>query len=1008
MRSRLSIAGLIVFLSLLAGLIYWSPVQTGDTRGLIETAAAPQAGFGNIPAFFEPNRGQHDARVRFKAHSSGYSLFLTATDAVYVVPERKPRDTKTSVMSLDDKPSKAAAVWMKLQGADPNSRSEGLDELAGKTNYFTGEKGSAPRTDIPTFQGVRMADVYDGIDVVWRGIAADKVQYDFVVRPGADPGRIAWSVDGADSVSLNADGDLLIATEFGTIRQQKPYTYQEIEGVKTEVPSSFTVSDNSVGFSVGNYDPSRTLVIDPVVLGNGAFSTYLGSSGWDAAYAVEVDKVGNVYVTGYAGSGFPTTSGTYDTSQNGDDDVFVTKLNRAGNGLIYSTFIGGSGRDQGETIYLESSGAVVVAGYTQSSGFPTTGGAFDTTYSSLTDAFITKLNADGNALVFSTFFGGNTLEEIRSVTEDSSGNIYVTGYTYSTAATFPLSSGAFQTTRIGETDAFVSKLNSSGTTLIYSTLLGGTAHENVGQDIVVDSSGNAYIVGGIIPDEDDPFPTPFPTTGGAYDTTLNGSYEAFVTKFNSTGTALSYSTLIGGSGIDIGKGIVLGSSNEAIITGFAADSTTDYPTTGGAYDTTANGSYDTFVTRFNSTGTALVYSTFVGPGQGEAIAQDAEGSVYVAGPAFSGYPTTAGAFDDTYGGGSSDIGVSKMKSDGSDLSYSTFFGGSDAEMARDIAVDTFGNAIFAGSTDGSYYPQIAAYDNSFNGGTADATVSKLGCNCPKPIGDFDGDNKTDLAVFRPSTSYWHVSNAGPGGGFSAAWGTTGDVIAPADYDADGKADMAIFRPSTGYWWVYYSSTNTYSATLHGTSGDIPVQADYDGDGKADLAVWRPSDQTWRIISSLTGGSSSTGHGASGDLPAVGDYDGDGKSDLAVWRPSNGYWYVINAYLGTYNFAWGTSGDKIVPADYDGDGRTDFAIYRPSTGYWWIYGTLNGSGYAVLWGNSADQPAPGDYDGDTKADLNHWRPSTGYWYRINSSDSSTPGPFAWGTTGDVPIPSTYVR
>ena len=377
---------------------------------------------------------------------------------------------------------------------------------------------------------------------------------------------------------------------------------------------------------------------------------------------------------------------------------------------------------------MDSSGNAHVTGITTSPNFPTTAGALQTTFGGgQNDAFVSKLNSSGSALIYSTYLGGSDIEAGRRVALDSSDSAYVTGFTRS--SNFPITAGALQPQSGGDADIFISKLNSSGSALIYSTYLGGNSDIDDGLAIAVDSSGNAYVSGETASDN-------FPTTAGALQTTFGGLVDAFVSKLNSCGSALIYSTYLGGGGFDLGGGIAVDSSGNAYVTGSTQSS--DFPTTAGALQTIlAGGDFDAFVSKLNSTGSALVYSTYLGGSSsdgGDGIALDSSGNAYVTGSTQSSdFPTTAGALQTTLAGGDFDAFVSKLNSTGSALVYSTYLGGSSSDGGDGIALDSSGNAYVTGSTQSSDFPTTAAaLQAAFAGGDDDAFVSKINfCSQPK-------------------------------------------------------------------------------------------------------------------------------------------------------------------------------------------------------------------------------------------------------------------------------------
>jgi hypothetical protein len=679
----------------------------------------------NIPLYFEANQGQVSAaEVKFVSRGKGY--FLAATPSGLTLDLQRSHDKG------------GAVVQVTLEGANPEAQITGQELQPGVSNYFIGSDPADWHPAIPNYKQVHYEQVWPGIDLLLYG-NQQTLEYDFVVAPGADPAQIKMSFAGADRLDIDPTGDLVIGVGSSEMRQKAPIIYQEVNGENRSVEGSFVLADQQVSFRLGAYDPTLPLVIDPPLI----YSTFLGGTGNETpGFAVAVNAAGEIFLTGHTtASGFPTTTGAYDTSYNGSgSNVFVTKLNASGSGLVYSTFLGGTGStNEGKSIAINGAGEAFIVGYTNSADFPTTAGAYDTTFNGTAyDPFVTKLSANGSSLVYSTFLGtgetatgsigpgGSSLVGGYDIAVNTAGEAFVTGTT--SDSSFPTTAGAYDTTYSGTFNVFVTKFNASGSALVYSTFLGATDNswsKQYSRGIAINNAGEAYVVGRTETTNS------FPTTAGAYDTTYNGSSDGFVTKLNASGSGLVYSTFLGTPSNDDIADIAVNSAGEAYV--FSQTYSGGFATTAGAYDTTYNDSYgytDTAVTKFNASGSGLVFSTYLGGDDfdypGSIALNNSTGEIYLTGATYSyTFPTTPGAYDNTVNG-SYNAFVAKLSADGSNLGYGTYLAGMWQARGTGIVPGSgTAEAYVIGATTSSTFPVSAgAYDTSYNGGQ-DIFVTKL-------------------------------------------------------------------------------------------------------------------------------------------------------------------------------------------------------------------------------------------------------------------------------------------
>jgi uncharacterized repeat protein (TIGR01451 family) len=684
-----------------------------------------------IPLTFEANLGQTDNRVKYLARGKGYTLFLTKDEAVFSLAPARSAGSSTAPAS--------AVLRTRFVGANLNPTIDGVSRLPGKSNYFLGSDPAKWRIGVPGYSKVRYKNVYPGIDLIYYGHGG-QLEYDLVLAPRADPQRIRFAVAGADQLNLNDQGDVVLTLGGSQVAIRKPFVYQEVAGAKRAVKTDYVlISKDQIGLQIAPYDSSKSLVVDPALVysgylgGSGAdagltaavdskgdayiagdttstdfpvtigvvqstfggsqdafiakfnskgtalvWSTYLGGNDNEVAWAIFVDKSSNVFVAGETKSAnFPTTAGAFQTTLKGTKDGFIAKLNSTATSLIYSTYLGGSGKDSIPAMAVDSSGNAYVTGTTPSPDFPVTAGAFQTKCAPCgfggSNAFITKLNSTGSALVYSTYLGGSAGDVGVGIALDKSNNVYVTGETVD--HDFPILNPIQASFAGGGTncatgngaggfgpcgDAFVTKLNAGGNALVYSTYLGGSG-EDGGFAIAVDSTGAAYVAGGTDSSN-------FPTIAGAFQTTFGGGAngcanngfacgDAFVTKINASGNALTFSTYLGGSGDDVVlHGLAVDSSKNVHLAG--ATNSSNFPVTANATQPTYGGGTnpcpmnatcgDAFQTVLNSSGSSLLFSTYLGGSADDGaagMALDGNGYRYLVGAtASSNFPIAGKPF----------------------------------------------------------------------------------------------------------------------------------------------------------------------------------------------------------------------------------------------------------------------------------------------------------------------------------------------------------------------------
>jgi len=821
-----------------ATLILLGFISSGQGINLAPSAwrAIPQVrtrpDYGRMPLAFVPSPAETKEGAIFSVRGKNKSIHFSPEGLTFVLTEpvsskrTSGLDPAAAESGVQDRGVRRWTLKLDFVGSNPEARPAGLERLPTAVSYFKGQPEEW-RTGIPAYSRIAYANLWPGIDLVYSG-TPNKLKYEFVVRPGADPSRIRLAYRGAERVTVDAEGRLTVATPLGTFQDDRPMAFQEVDGKRAAVSLAYALDGEAAsearrayGFQVGRYDKTKALVLDPTIL---VYCGFIGGTADDVGTSIAVDSSGAAYVVGYTMSdenSFPKTTGP-DLIYNLNYDAFVAKVKADGSALVYCGYIGGTDNDLALGVAVDASGNAYVAGVTASdqASFPVVKGP-SLVYQGGTaipvgdlvlsgDAFVAKVNAAGTSLAYCGYIGGTGTEVARGIAVNSQGQAFVTGVTNSSESSFPVKTGP-DTTMNGPADAFVAKVKPDGTGLEYCGYIGGLNGDTWGQSLALDASGSAYVTG--FTKATDSY---FPVNVGP-SLTSKGGYDAFVAKVKSDGSGLAYCGYIGGAHDDRGFGIAVDGTGCAYVTGDTKSDETTFPVKEGPDLTYNGGDRDAFVAKVMADGTGLEYCGYIGgsndndSGNSIGVAQVAGyWTAYVAGSTNSSesesFPVTLGP-GLTFGG-AGDGFIARVAHSGDKLVFCGYIGGAGTDDCFGLAVDGSGTAYVAGRTNSlSGFPASVGPDLSQNG-NYDAFAAKVtsGLVPPVLIGPPNGSQNQPLT----SDFVWvDTNNAPQEKAYHIRYKIAGGAYQYYDSPQDSTSlDLPWLTLSTTYNWNIQTLSNS--------------------------------------------------------------------------------------------------------------------------------------------------------------------------------------------------------